>query len=119
MPESELPDVTRQLDGPPPPHRWAERDRDAADRLIRVKAVVVQLAAELGMPTENLLQPDAVRRLAWTPPEPIDAASVAQTLRDLGARAWQVGLTAAPLAEALLALPTPPIGDESGEPATP
>jgi ribonuclease D len=106
MPESELPEVTRVMDGPPPPHRWAERDRDAADRLIRVKALVVDLASELGMPTENLLQPDAVRRLAWQPPEQIDQVSVAAALREHGARAWQVELTAAPLAAALLATPS-------------
>jgi ribonuclease D len=103
MPESELPEVTRQLDGPPPPHRWAERDRDAADRLIRLKALVIELASELNLPTENLVQPDAVRRLAWQPPEPLDTTSVARMLRDLSAREWQIALTAEPLADALLA----------------
>jgi ribonuclease D len=125
MPESALPEVTRSLDGPPPPHRWAERDRDAADRLIRVKALVVELASEIGMPTENLLQPDAVRRLAWKPPDRIDAASVGSALRENGARAWQIALTAAPLAAALVALPASPLTeapsiseqpDESGSP---
>jgi ribonuclease D len=103
LPESDLPEVTRPLEGPPPPHRWAERDREAADRLIRLKSLVVELAVELSMPTENLLQPDAVRRLAWKPPAPADAAGVANALRELNAREWQIALTAAPLADALAA----------------
>lgn len=53
------------------------------------------------MPPENLLQPDAVRRLAWTPPQPITAETVADALRANGARAWQLARVAEPLAEAL------------------
>jgi ribonuclease D len=53
------------------------------------------------MPPENLVQPDLVRRLAWSPPEPPTSEAVAATLRAGGARAWQVGLVTAPLAGAL------------------
>jgi ribonuclease D len=49
---------------------------------------------------ENLLSPDLVRRLMWTPPEPPDAATLAAALRDGGAREWQVELTRDLLAEA-------------------
>jgi ribonuclease D len=101
MPEDELPEITRPVEGPPPAHRWAERDRDAADRLIRLKAMISDTAARLQLPAENLVQPDVVRRLAWTPPETVDAESVGQQLRELGARPWQVALTAEPLATAL------------------
>ena len=58
-------------DGPPPAHRWADRDPDAATRLTAVRAVVAALADEHHLPAENLLPPDAVRRLAWQPPEPV------------------------------------------------
>jgi ribonuclease D len=50
---------------------------------------------------ENLLAPDAVRRLAWEPPQPCDEPAVAQVLTGYGARPWQVELTAGPIAEAL------------------
>ena len=53
------------------------------------------------MPAENLLQPDAVRRLTWEPPEEITEESVTARLRKLGAREWQLSLTARPLTEAL------------------
>ena len=54
-----------------------------------------------GCPVENLLSPDAVRRLAWEPPQPVTDATVATALRGHGARPWQVELTGAALAEAL------------------
>jgi ribonuclease D len=91
-------------DGPPPAHRWSERDPVAAKRLAAVRAVVAALADEHSLPTENLLQPDAVRRLAWQPPDPVSPESVAADLATYGARPWQVDLTALPIAKALLRL---------------
>ena len=91
-------------DGPPPAHRWSERDPVAARRLAAVRAVVAALADEHSLPTENLLQPDAVRRLAWQPPDPADPEDVAADLAAYSARPWQVELTARPIAKALLRL---------------
>ena len=54
------------------------------------------------MPTENLLTPDTLRRVAWNPPEPVDAASVGAALRELGARPWQVAQTAQAIADAFV-----------------
>ena len=53
------------------------------------------------MPVENILSPDLVRRLMWSPPEPRDAAAVAEVLRAGGAREWQVELTRELLTEAV------------------
>jgi ribonuclease D len=53
------------------------------------------------LPPENLISPDYIRRLAWTPPDEISAQTVAATLRGFGARAWQVGLLADGLAAVL------------------
>ncbi|WP_173055274.1 ribonuclease D [Phytohabitans houttuyneae] len=100
LPDDMLP-VAPPLDGPPPPHRWAERDPVAAARLARCREVVTTAAAEHTLPPENLITPDSVRRLAWTPPEEITPETVAATLRGYGARAWQVGLIADGLAVAL------------------
>ena len=60
-----------------------------------------RLAEEHDLPAENLVKPDAVRRLAWTPPQESAAPAVAEALRRSGARDWQVRLVAGPLADAL------------------
>ncbi|WP_283132791.1 HRDC domain-containing protein [Rhizohabitans arisaemae] len=101
MDESLLPQPGGPGDGPPPTNRWADRDPAAAKRLAAARAVVAALADEHHMPTENLLQPDAVRRLTWEPPEEVADDSVAERLRELGAREWQIKLTSHPLAKAL------------------
>ncbi|WP_153539331.1 ribonuclease D [Actinomadura macrotermitis] len=116
LPERALPEANLPGDGPPPPHRWAERDPVAAARLTAARGVVTGLAEEHRMPAENLLQPDTVRRLAWSPPADPSAGAIGAALRGLGARPWQVGLTAAPLAEAFV-LAAEPAGEPADEPA--
>ena len=106
LPDTELPEHSLPGEGPPPAHRWAERDPAAAERLTASRAVVAALADEHTMPTENLLQPDTVRRLAWAPPETITEESVGLVLTALGSRSWQVELAAKPLAKALVRLAT-------------
>jgi ribonuclease D len=106
LPDTELPEHSLAGEGPPPAHRWAERDPAAAERLTASRAVVAALADEHSMPTENLLQPDTVRRLAWSPPETITEDSVGLVLTALGSRSWQVELAAKPLAKALVRLAT-------------
>jgi ribonuclease D len=114
LPDSDLPQPP-PADGPPPPHRWAERDPAAAARLARCREVVTRLAAEHNLPPENLVAPDAVRRLAWAPPETIDESTVGDALAGTGVRAWQTGLLAADLAGAL---PEPPHLDEAAPQST-
>ncbi|MFB4314647.1 ribonuclease D [Actinomadura sp. 21ATH] len=104
LPDKALPESNLPGDGPPPAHRWAERDPEAAKRLTAARAVVAALADEHALPTENLLQPDSVRRLAWSPPQETTPDAIAAALRALGARAWQLDLVAKPLAKALLRL---------------
>jgi ribonuclease D len=100
LPDSDLPRSSMPGDGPPPPSRWPDRDPVAALRLTRARAAVTEIAAALGLPVENLLSPELVRRLAWTPPEPSPEA-VTAVLAAGGARRWQIDLAAAALAEAV------------------
>nr|BFE28818.1 ribonuclease D [Actinomadura rugatobispora] len=104
LPDRGLPEANLPGDGPPPAHRWPERDPEAAKRLNAARTVVAALADEHTMPTENLLQPDFVRRLAWTPPDESTPEAISAALLTLGARAWQVNVVATPLAKALLRL---------------
>ena len=101
-----------QPDGPPPPHRWAERDPIAAERLARCREVVTRIAGEHNLPPENLVAPDAIRRLAWTPPGEITPSTVTQALTATGVRRWQSTLLADELARALPDPPTPPPSTE-------
>jgi ribonuclease D len=102
LPDNRLPDVTGApaVAGPPPAHRWAERDPAAAARLAAARDAVASLAEAHRLPAENLLAPDAVRRLSWEPPDPATPETVAAALARYGARPWQAGLTAEPLARA-------------------
>ena len=103
--DSELPEAAGAPApaGPPPAHRWAERDPAAAARLAAARAAVTAVAEANNLPAENLLAPDALRRLSWDPPQPGDPGSVAEVLAGYGARPWQIELTAGPVAGALSA----------------
>jgi ribonuclease D len=89
-------------EGPPPAHRWPDRDPEAAQRLTAARAVVAALADSHSLPAENLLPPDAVRRLSWQPPATLSPGAVGADLKSYGARPWQVELTSTPLARAML-----------------
>ncbi|WP_018656725.1 ribonuclease D [Actinomadura flavalba] len=101
LPDKALPEAGVAGDGPPPAHRWAERDPAAAARLAAARAVVTTLSETHHMPAENLVQPDTIRRLAWSPPSDLTKETVGEALRLLGARPWQITLAAPPLATAL------------------
>jgi ribonuclease D len=112
LPDADLPPQHLPTDGPPPPRVWRERDPAAAVRLGAVRAAVTEIAESLDLPVENLVAPDSVRRLAWTPPAQITPDTVAAALRGLGAREWQIGLAAPPLTAALLTSPDAASGDD-------
>src|SRR4051812_18136080 len=103
LPEAELPPHSKPGDGPPPVNRWTDRDPAAAARLKAARASLAQLSEAWSVPVENILSPDLVRRLVWSPPEPAGAEAVADALRAGGAREWQVELTRDLLTEAIAA----------------
>ena len=106
--DGELPPQNLPSDGPPPARVWSDRDPAAAARLAASRAAVTSLADELRLPVENLISPDTVRRLAWSPPQPPTEASVTDALLGYGARRWQARLTVTPLTTALLTADVPP-----------
>lgn len=108
-------------EGPPTQIRvWKERAPLAYARLTHARSAIAARAGELVLPAENLLSPDLIRRFCWQDP-PAGGRSegeVAEFLRALGARPWQVAFTA-PLLLAIegatepLVVEAPP--DERGE----
>ncbi len=93
LPDSALPAAAAAYDGPPPARAWADRNPNAAARLAHARAALAEIAAAHQVPVENVLTPDTLRRVLWEPP-PSTLSAVEQALRDLGARPWQVELTA-------------------------
>ena len=103
---------------PPPARAWNERNKPAADRLSAARAAVAAVAESHGLPTENLLTPDSLRRLCWTPPADHSADALGAVLRGYGAREWQVALTAPALAESFAAVAERQAGAPAEEPVT-
>ena len=70
------------------------------------RSALTALSAEVGVPTENLLSPELVRRLCWDWQVTSDAATAMDDfLRDRGARAWQRSLVVPVLAPAMSPIP--------------
>ena len=102
LPDDELPTMRGpRTDAPPPPRAWPDREPAAAARLEAAKAVVDSFSEKHHVPVENLLQPDALRRLCWTPPADVTVESVTEQLEARGARRWQTELLGGALAAAL------------------
>lgn len=86
-------------DGPPQPRMWADKRPEAAVRHSAAREVIADLCATHDLPAENLLQPDALRRLCWEYEEGGEAF-VRSFLAARSARQWQVDLVSGPLATA-------------------
>ena len=118
--EAELPTRAPRSDGPPLPRAWADRDPVAARRLSLARAALGKLAEQQGLPVENVLTPDYLRRVLWTPPSSRDPEALADAvdgvLSELGARPWQIELAGPVVVQAILEADQPlPTADEPSE----
>jgi ribonuclease D len=102
MATADLPQVRPPSDALPPPRVWTDKNPEADGRLKRARAAVSEVSAELDIPMENLLTPDFLRRVAWSPPAPATARAIGEALTALGARPWQVDATAQVIADAFV-----------------
>ncbi len=98
----DLPALRVAGDSVPPPRVWADKNPEADRRLKLARTAVTTIAADLNLPIENLLTPDLLRRLAWTPPSEATTETISAALTELGARRWQVDATAQSIAEAFV-----------------
>jgi ribonuclease D len=105
--DRDLPALATRYDGPPPARSWASKDPAAAARLAAARGAVSAVAEKHGLPVENLLTPETLRRAAWAPPDPPTEQALAEIFRDRGARDWQIRLTAGPVSEAFASVPQP------------
>lgn len=110
----DLPVLRGTGDSLPPPRAWADRNPEADARLKAARAELTAVAEELSLPLENLLTPETLRRIAWTPPQPITPETVADALREHGARPWQIEATSQVIARAFVeSVQSPDAGSEA------
>ncbi len=88
LPDSELPAMKLPVTGPPAPRNWEVRNPQAWRRLEFARAELSAVAEKLSLPVENLMTPDTIRRVLWTPPE--NVTELNQVLSDYSARPWQI-----------------------------
>ena len=105
LPENDLPDLARRNDSPPAARVWADKDPVAAARLAQVRAGLAELSGSVRVPVENLMTPETLRRVLWTPPEDFDADSVDAAFAGHGARPWQRDLVTPLVVTALHEIP--------------
>jgi ribonuclease D len=93
----DLPPMRLRGNGLSTPRNWKDKHPEAYARFVCVRAALAELSAELTIPVENLILPDTIRRICFTPPADISVDSIASWLRDVGTREWQVDLIPARL----------------------
>ncbi|MCX6405012.1 MAG: HRDC domain-containing protein [Actinobacteria bacterium] len=101
--EDELPATRVRSTTPPPPRTWQEKNPTAFAQLEQVRSGIAALGESLQMPVENLITPETVRRILWTPPK--DEAELQQMLDSYNARIWQQELIMPLLRKALFDAP--------------
>ncbi|MEO7147887.1 MAG: HRDC domain-containing protein [Terrimesophilobacter sp.] len=101
----DLPPLRVHNDSLPPPRAWVDRNPEADARLKAARAAMSSLSDTLAIPVENLLTPELLRRLAWSPPEPLSSESIRGALASSGARQWQLDATTEPILAAFFAAP--------------
>ncbi len=96
------PEDAETPNAPPPPARWSRRKPEAAVRLEAARAALAEVSQRVGIPAENLISPDLVRRLCWyweVAADPVEA--VEEFVRAGQARPWQRELVVTVLARAV------------------
>ena len=117
LPAEELPELKVKSTSLPPPKIWKDRNPAGYARLTHARAAIISKAGELEIPVENLLSPDALRKLCWpNPPEGYGSDYVEDKLAESGARPWQVAATVRALLEPLSQtepLPLPEVQEDA------
>ena len=99
LPEDELPALKLPVTGPPAPRNWEVRNPQAWRRLEFARSQLSLTAEKLELPVENLMTPETIRRVLWTPPE--TPTELRQVLSNFNARPWQIEIVAPVLESAI------------------
>jgi ribonuclease D len=114
LPEQEWPQMRTNADTLPPIKLWRDKFPEKYAPLSHARVRLEKISEENSIPIENLITPELVRRICWSPPagstENLKVEAVQTQLLSLGARSWQVKLVGQAISEALLekeAVPAP------------
>ena len=98
---TELPSLKPEKSDALPNHRnWINKFPEADRRLKLAKASLLEVSKKQLIPLENLLTPEILRQLSFTPPVEATQENIANKLLELGARRWQTEQTSKVIAEA-------------------
>ena len=104
--EDQWPPMKSGADTLPPLKLWRERFAEKYAPLTHARFAVESIAQELSIPAENLISPEVIRRICWSPPSDsllkFNVDAVRDAMLGLGARQWQVDVVAPLVAKALL-----------------
>jgi ribonuclease D len=119
MPFEEQPELRIASTALPPVKVWQVRNPLGYARITHARSLVLEISTDLVMAAENLISPEAVRRVCWANPSASPEEFipfVESTLAQYGARKWQIRALAPALAGILtvtepLITPEEPDGD--------
>ena len=106
VPESHWPHMRADSDSMPPVKIWRDKYPAKFAPLSHARAMIEAEAQRISTPQENLISPEIVRRICWSPPEDSTMVHNPLAVRDkllaLGARHWQADIVSPLIALALL-----------------
>ena len=107
---TELPSLKPEKTDAIPNHRnWITKFPEADRRLKYAKASLIELSEKKLVPLENLLTPEILRQVSFTPPETLSKETLSERMYELGARNWQIELTAQLIVDAFILAKTAPV----------
>jgi ribonuclease D len=102
--EDQWPLMRTKSDALPPIKLWRDRFPEKFIPLSHARHLLSVAADENQMPIENLLTPELMRRICWNYGGDVaELTEISSQLAQMGARPWQIEVTAPLLAQALLA----------------
>jgi len=107
---TELPSLKPEKTDTIPNHRnWITKFPEADRRLKYAKASLIELSEQKLVPLENLLTPEILRQVSFTPPENLSKETLSEKMSELGARNWQIEITAQLIVDAFILAKTAPV----------
>jgi ribonuclease D len=104
VPEENWPEMRARGDSLPAPKVWRDKFPIANAQLLHARSNLAEISKQFSIPQENLISPDTVKRIIFNsgkeasiPVSPTSRRELAEALRAMGARNWQVELVLEPI----------------------